>query len=142
MPRKVASFVRFNNAYYVLADDKQKINPKHREKLQRYLRFKKKMEDEAVADIKAVTDALDTASGYLSKVLPKKLEDIPDLPTLSGKRINPLDELKDVIADLGRNKARLQELRGSLYALVNNQVLVDDDVKDQFAKALNWVISS
>ncbi len=142
MPRKVASFVRFKNAYYVLADDKQKINPKHREKLQRYLRFKKKMEDEAVSDIKAVTDAIDTASGYLSKVLPKKLEDIPDLPTLDGKRINPLDELKDVIADLNKNKARLQELRGSLYALVNNEVLVDDDVKEQFAKALNWVISN
>lgn len=142
MQRKVAAFIQFRGAYYVQADDKQKISPKHREKLQKYLKFKHTMEEEAVADIKSVTDALDTASSYLSKILPSKLKDIPDLPTLGGSRINPIEQLNSVIADLNKNKAKLQELRGSLYALVNNEVLVDDDVKEQFSKVLNWVLSN
>jgi len=141
MKQKVATVVRFRGSCYVLAD-RSKIRPPDREKLNKYLRFKQKTEEEAVADLKTVTDSLETANKYLSKSLSKQLKDIPDIPTLSGNRINPTDRLNSIIKSINENKRQLDELRGSLYALVNNDMLVDDDAKEEFSKALNWILNS
>jgi len=141
MKQKLATVVRFRGACYVLAD-RSKITPPDREKLNRYLKFKKKTEEEAVADLKTVSDSLETANKYLSRSLSKQLKDIPDIPTLDGRRINPTTQLNRIINSINENKKQLEELRGSLYALVNHDMIVDDEAKEEFSKALYWILNS
>ena len=146
MPRKVASFVRFQGAYYVRADEKKRIIPKHREKLQRYLQFKQRMEEEAVADLQTVADSLQNGGDVIRKVILKNLKDFPALPSVGEGKVHPekptpKEVLTKVLNALAESQKQLLELRGSLYALIHQEVLVDEEDKKQFGDTLHWILS-